>query len=478
MTGNNIIKIFKLTFTLLIVGTYLLPLHAQTSRPNILFLLADDMRPDCISALGNPRIETPNLDRMVLNGTAFNRASCSYPICTVSRTELLTGRHAWSERKANENEGKIPTWPEQLKNSGYETWHVGKWHVKGRPSSRGYTKVSGLFSAGGSQYWKEGQRNWRGSLITGYRGWIFQSDDGKSKYPEAGVGLTPDINIRFADSAIALIRDPSSDPWFCQVNFTAPHDPLMMPPGLEGKYRSEDMVLPKNYLPRHPFDHGNLEGRDEQLLDWPRTESAIKDLLRVYYSVIEGLDAQIGRILTVLKETGQLENTIIIFSSDHGLACGSHGLRGKQNQYEHTINVPLIMMGPHIKAGWTSDAQVYLRELYPTTCDLANVDIPEGLDGKSFKAILQGSGKSHHKNIYGYFTDTQRMIRTEDGWKLIRYPKVDRWQLFDLNTDPFEIDDLVNSSNPIHKQKFNELRTELNAWRKNQGDPLIENNIY
>src|SRR5690606_5858600 len=117
---------------------------------------------------------------------------------------------------------------------------------------------------------------------------------------------------------------PSSKPWFCQVNFTAPHDPLMMPPGLEGKYRTEDMLLPKSYLPEHPFDHGNFNGRDEQLLEWPRTELAVKDLLRVYYSVIEGLDKQVGRILSVLEETGQLDNTIVIFSSDHGLACGSH----------------------------------------------------------------------------------------------------------------------------------------------------------
>lgn len=254
---------------------------AQTSHPNILFLLADDMRPDAIRALGNPRIETPNIDRLVSNGVSFTRAT-TYPICVVSRAEILTGLHDWSDQAKN---NEIPTWPETFRDAGYETWHVGKWHVSGRPSARGYTGVAGVFSGGGSTYWKEGQRDWKDFPITGYKGWVFQSNDGEIKYPEKGVGLTSDISAVFADSAISLIKGRHTQPWFCQVNFTAPHDPLIMPPGLEGKYKISDMKLPENYLPVHPFDYGNYSGRDEKLLIWPRTELAIKDLLRVYYQL-------------------------------------------------------------------------------------------------------------------------------------------------------------------------------------------------
>ena len=256
-------------------------------------------------------------------------------------------------------------------------------------------------------------------------------------------------------------------------DFTLYQQTLIMPPGLEGKYKTSDMELPGNYISRHPFDHGNFNGRDEALLDWPRTEFAIKDLLRVYYSVIDDMDAQIGRIVAALEETGQLKNTIIIFSSDNGMAVGSHGLRGKQNQYEHTTNVPLIISGPGIEEGVLTSAQVYLRELYPTTCDLIGIDIPEGLDGRSFAPVLRGEAVTHHNIIFNYYENSQRMVRTDEGWKLIRYPDIDKWQLFNLNNDPYELSNLVKSNTPEIQEKFNELQKYLVEWRFHQGDPLL-----
>lgn len=453
---------------------FLAPLQGDESRPNILFLFADDMRPDCIAALGNPRIETPNLDRLVAEGMTFRKATCSYPICVVSRAELLTGRHGWENGVAgfrgNAPKPDLTWWPQAFADENYETWHVGKWHVSGRPSTRGYTEVAGLFGSGGGQWWEEGQEDWKGFPITGYRGWVFQDDSGKVKFPEKGIGVTPDISEKFADAAISLIEQKSDSPWMMHVNFTAPHDPLFVPPGLEGKYQTENMALPGNFAPEHPFDHGNFSGRDESLLHWPRTETAVKDLLRVYYAVIDDMDAQIGRILEALEISGQRENTVIIFSSDHGMGCGSHGLRGKQNQYEHTINVPLVVVGPGIEAGSKTDAQVYLRELYPTTCELAGIEIPESVTATSFAPVLRGETETHHEVIYGYFTDTQRMIRTGDGWKLVRYPQVDRWQLFDLDTDPLELTNLADD--PAHAARFARLREQLATWRKAQGDPL------
>ncbi|MEX2577464.1 MAG: sulfatase-like hydrolase/transferase [Verrucomicrobiales bacterium] len=451
---------------------------AQSSRPpNILFLLADDMRPDTIAALGNPEIETPNLDRLVARGMTFTRATCSYPICVVSRAEMLTGMHGWENGVAGARGSRfakdITFWAEALRDGGYETWHVGKWHVSGRPSTRGYTDVAGHFSSGGAKYWEEGQVDWRGFPITGYRGWIFQSDDGKTKFPELGVGVTPDISEKFADAAVSLIERKPDKPWFCHVNFTAPHDPLFIPPGLEGKYADEDMPVPENFLAVHPFDHGNFDGRDEALLAWPRTEAAVRDLLRVYYSVIDDMDAQIGKILEALESSGQMENTFIVFTSDHGMASGSHGLQGKQNQYEHTINVPFVVAGPGIEPGSRTDAQIYLRELYPTTCDLAGIEVPESVTAESFAPTLRGKDDVRHDAIFGYFKDTQRMIRTDDGWKLIRYPQVDRWQLFDLNSDPHELVNLADSEEPAHQERFQGLKKRLDEWREETGDPLL-----
>ncbi len=450
---------------------------AAADQPNILFLLADDMRPDCISALGNPHINTPNLDQLVARGLTFTRATCSYPICVVSRAELLTGRHGWEigvDRKGRfSGDPDAIDWAEALRRGGYVTWHVGKWHVSGRPSTRGYDDVAGLFGSGGGKYWKEGQVDWKGFPITGYRGWIFQEDDRSVQYPELGVGVTPDISEKFADAAISLLDSPPGKPWFCHVNFTAPHDPLFVPPGFEGKYSSDDIPLPENFLPVHPLDHGNFDGRDEALLAWPRTEEAVRDLLRVYYSVIEDMDAQIGRILETLDSSGQLENTIVIFTSDHGMGCGSHGLRGKQNMYEHTINVPFVMTGPGVPKGASTEAQVYLREVYPTTCDLAGVAIPETVTAESFGDIVADPSQTHQEAIFGYFKDTQRMVRTSDVWKLVHYPQIGEWQLFDLNEDPWEMRSLAGSDEGMVAERLEALREILWGWRTAQGDPTL-----
>ncbi len=447
---------------------------SAADRPNILFLLVDDQRPDTIAALGNDRIRTPNLDRLVREGMTFTRATCSYPICHISRAEILTGCHGWENGmdglKGRRFKPGMAFWPEAFRDAGYRTQYVGKWHTPGRPTDVGYSVANGLFGSGGGRWWDKKQRDWKGFPITGYAGWVFQSMDGKEKSPERGVGLTADISSKFADAAIELLRQRTDEPWFLHVNFTAPHDPLLMPPGYEGRYRAADMKVPANFLPEHPFDHGNFKSRDEELLAWPRQKQAVRDLLRVYYSVIDHMDSQIGRILQALDESGQAENTIVIFASDHGMAVGSHGLRGKQNMYEHTINVPLIVRGSGIKAGSTSQAQVYLRELFPTTCDLAGVSIPKSVTAKSFADVLRGKTAEHKKAIFGYFTDAQRMVRHGD-WKLIRYPKEDRWQLFNLKSDPDERHDLAGQAR--YAETMNELRHKLAAWQETQADPII-----
>ncbi|MDF1657098.1 MAG: sulfatase-like hydrolase/transferase [Verrucomicrobiales bacterium] len=442
--------------------------------PNVLFLLADDLRADLIDSAASSAIETPNLDELAGTGMTFTRAYCSYPICVVSRAEILTGQHGWENgidgTRGATLRGDPTFWPEAFREAGYETFHVGKWHVSGRPSAYGYTDVAGHFGSGGAKWWEPGQTDWKGFPITGYKGWIFQSGDGKTKYPELGIGVTPDISKTIAEAAIGLLEQERSRPWMMHVNFTAPHDPLMMPPGLEGKHEVSDIPLPADYLPVHPFDHGNFDGRDEALLAWPRTEDAVRDLLRVYYSVVDDLDTQIGAILRALDQSGQRENTIIIFTSDHGMACGSHGLRGKQNQYEHTARVPMIIDGPSIEPGHRRDAMIYLRELFPTTCDLAGIDVPDSVTAKSFAPILRMEEEAHHDAIFGYFTNTQRMIRTDDDWKLIVYPEIGKTQLFDLGNDPFEREDLSESKDEGVKKKRRNLGDRLREWRRQQHD--------
>jgi arylsulfatase A-like enzyme len=312
--------------------------------------------------------------------------------------------------------------------------------------------------------------DYAGRRASGYQGAVFQTDDGEL-FPEKGVGLTPDISREFADAAISFIRRQPTEPFFLHVNFTAPHDPLLIPPGYEGKYDPAKIPLPPNFLPEHPFDHGDFRSRDELLFAWPRTPAEVRAELAAYYAVISHMDQQIGRILAALEETGQMPNTIIIFSSDQGLAMGSHGLRGKENMYEHTVGTPLIICGPGVPEGARRNAQCYLRDLYPTICEIAGAEVPAVVQGKSLVPVLRDDKHTLYPAIFGYFGRVQRMIRT-DQWKLIYYPQIGRYQLFDLVTDPYELKDL--SGDPQRATTLSDLRVKLTAWQKDVKDPLLQ----
>lgn len=446
------------------------PAQAATERPNVLVIVSDDQRPDTIGALGNPYIETPSLDQLVRSGAVFTRAVSPNPICTPARAEILTGCSGFRNgvldfgKKADP---ELPLWSSTMRAAGYHTWYVGKWHTDGKPIERGYEESQGLFSGGGKR-WAVEQKDYNGRKVTGYSSWLFQQDDG-TLLPEKGVGVTGDISSRFADHAIEFIRRDVEKPFFLHVNFTAPHDPLLMPPGYEGKYPPEAIPLPPNFLPEHPLDHGNLRGRDERLLPWPRTPETVRAELAVYYAVIADMDEHIGRMIAALRATGQWDETVVIFTSDHGLGVGSHGIRGKQNMYEHTVGVPLIFHGPGIPRGKRFDAQVYLRDLYPTVCELAGVDVPDVVQGKSLTPILDGRTGSVREYVFCYFRQFQRMVRT-GHWKLIHYPQIERFQMFDLAADPFELRDLSSASQ--HARTFADLHAKLVAAQQAAGDPL------
>ncbi|MBS0210134.1 MAG: sulfatase-like hydrolase/transferase [Planctomycetes bacterium] len=457
-----------LIFIACLVGALATVVVHAAPRVNVLLLVSDDQRADTIQALGNSTIETPQLDSLVRRGMTFRHAISPNPLCRPARAELMTGMTSFHNGVLGSGTLKrgLVTLPERLRRAGYHTWHVGKWDSGGRPTDAGYEATHGLFTGGGA-----GQPNTYpvddgGAAVTGYRGYVFQDDDG-TKHPERGIGLTPDISGKFADAAIEFLRRDADRPFFLQVNFTAPHDPLLVPPELKNRYQSTEMRLPKNFLPQHPFDHGNLRGRDELLWPWPRTPELVRAELARYYSVITDLDTQIGRVLAVLDQSGRRDQTLVIFTSDQGLAIGSHGLRGKQSMYEHTITTPLIVAGPGVLAEKRRDALVYLRDLYPTICELAGVAVPDGLDGRSLAAVLNGSATKVRDEVFCYFGEVERAVRTE-RWKLVHYPQLDRWQLFDLQADPDEINDLIDR--PGHAGTVAKLKARLAALRAEAGD--------
>ena len=447
------------------VTLHLLMALDTPAKPNVLLIVTDDQRPDTIAALGNEFIDTPNLDRLVRTGTTFEQATCANPLCVPSRAEILSGcssfRNGVMGMGGERIDPKLTLLPTIMTAGGYHAWYSGKWMNDGKPLTRGYQETQGLFGSGGGT-WKKGEiiLGRKGRPITGYRNWTFKNARGKPESSK-GIGLTPLTDKYIADGALEFLKRKTDKPFFLHLNFTGPHDPLIYPPGYEDKYKPADLKLPPNFLPRHPFDHGNFEGRDEQLLPWPRTKEDVLDELSVYYAVIDHIDKQVGRIIGQLRADGRLKNTYVIFTSDHGLALGSHGLMGKQNMYEHTIRVPLVIAGPSVPKDKRRQALCYLRDLYPTICDLTGIAIPESVEGKSLKPVITGKQDAVYSEIYGYFRDKQRMVRNK-RYKLIHYPHLDRHQLFDLQKDPHEVNDL--SGDKRHNKVFRELQEKLSTW--------------
>lgn len=427
---------------------------AATNRPNILFLFSDDQRADTIHALGNPHIVTPNLDRLAADGVAFTRAyimgGLQGAVCVPSRAMLLTSRGLF---RVNEQFGPQPTWPEQFAKAGYRTFVTGKWHNGERTAPRLFAKGKNVFFGGMSAM--------HGAPLRDFAG-------GQPPGPPRTNALH-DTEV-FADTAIEFLRAQTGEPPFlCYVAFKSPHDPRTATPAWHAHYRTSPPPLPPDYLPQHPFDNGEMTVRDEKLLPWPRTPEAVRGELADYYACVSHLDEQIGRIFAVLRETGLATNTLIVFAGDNGLAIGGHGLLGKQNLYEHSMRVPLLLAGPGLPTDRRIGALCYLQDVFPTLAELAAVPLLPDTDGLSLLPVIRGRQEELRPAIFTAYREVQRAVRT-DRWKLIRYPRVDVTQLFDLRADPWETNNLA--ATPAQAAQVEVLLALLRSQQALAGDPL------
>jgi arylsulfatase A-like enzyme len=422
-------------------------------KPSIVVLLADDQRFDAIAALGNKNIDTPNFDRLVKQGTAFTQAYCmgamQGAVCVPSRAMLMTGRTLFH---INENMKDLTTWPEMFHKAGYVTFMSGKWHNGTESALRSFEDAKCVFFGGmGADPYKLPVQDFTADhTLTDKR------DSGKHS-----------VEL-FADSAIDFIKAQTGDrPFLCYVAWNAPHDPRIAPKEYHEHYNAAKPPLPANFLPEHPFNNGDLIGRDERLAPWPRTPEVVRQHLADYYASISFVDHEIGRVLDALKENGQYDNTIVVVSSDHGLAIGSHGLMGKQNLYDHSMHIPLIAAGPGVPKGEQREALVYLLDLFPTLGDLAGVKGPDGSEGKSLAGVLAGKETGVRDSLFTAYTKVQRAVR-DDRWKLIVYPQINKTQLFDLKDDPAETKDLADD--PTRAADVARLTALLKEWQKKVDD--------
>lgn len=448
------------------------------SRPNILFFFADDQRFDTIGALGNPAIRTPHLDRLVERGTAFTDAyimggSCG-AVCMPSRAMLHTSRTLYH---LNGMGGSIPTdhtmLGETLRAAGYDTFGTGKWHNGPDAFARSFSHGGEIFFGGMGDHWNVPACDF--DPTGAYESRIRQTTDFHTQavrewtadHIEAGVHSTE----LFCDATVDFLRDRDPhNPFFAYVSFMAPHDPRTMPLEFLDMYPVEQVELPANFLPEHMFDNGELVIRDEVLAAQPRTEQETRQHIAAYYAMITHLDDHVGRVLGVVEEMGLLDDTIVVFAGDNGLAVGQHGLFGKQNLYEHSVRVPLIFAGPGIPAAQQRDALAGLIDIFPTLCDLADVDGPDSVEGASLQPCLEDADASVRDHLLFAYRNLMRGVRDADGNKLIETAAngLCHTQLFHLGRDRWEIDNLAGEAQ--HAEKVLLLRNTLRSWRDEWDD--------
>lgn len=446
------------------------------SKKNILFLFADDMRYDTICALGNPEIKTPNLDKLVRNGTAFLNAHIPggswAAVCQPSRAMLNTGRGLFHLDKLGasipENHALLG---ETLRNNGYRTFGTGKWHNCTRSYARSFSDGAHIFFGGMYDHWKVPLYHFdeTGTYPNRYPDVFSPAYDNYevTRIYDHHCGGTHSTDL-FADAACEYLEsyaDPA--PFYMYVAFMAPHDPRTMPQKYKDMYHLDEISLPPNYMDVHPFDFGINDVRDERLLKNPRDPEEIRIQIRDYYAMVSHLDDAVGRIIQALKKSGRYDDTIIIFSADNGLAVGEHGLLGKQNNYEHSIKVPFVISGPGIPRGEKRNSMIYLMDIFPTVCELSGIPIPQTVEGISFKDAIYHGNIQTRDHIFAVFADKVRSYKNYK-YKLIEYKCGDmrRTQLFDLEKDPWEMNDLFwdEKMQPIVHELRQKLYQDAIAW--------------
>lgn len=463
--------LIKLVLVLLSAFVVFSSCKKEEKRPNFLFVLVDDQSPFDLKTYDSTSIlETPNIDKLAENGMVFESArhmgSFSGAVCSPSRHMIMSGRTLW--HLASQSQYQDPSIQDSLakqtigavfNRAGYNTMRTCKTGNSYAAANKEFTIIKDATKRGGSE---ESGSAWHANQVLDYLG--------------------------------DRVTNQEKDPFFIYFGFSHPHDTRDGIPELLSKYgatnhtdeNSIPIAHPKqpklqdNYLLAHPFFHGHPTLRDEERVSgvWKnRDENTVRNELGREYACSENIDTQLGKVLKKLEEMDEYDNTYIIYTSDHGIAIGRHGLMGKQNLYEHTWRVPFIVKGPGIMAGKRVEGNIYLLDILPTLCDLAGIEIPETVNGKSFKPVLMEEESRTREVMYGVYSGGtkpgMRCVKKGD-WKLIKYDLMDgairETQLFNLAENPNEYlkehaktnEMHANlASNPKYAKKLVEMETLL-----------------
>lgn len=436
-------------------------------KKNVLFILTDDLQSNAIAAMGRVGVHSPNIDRIIANGTAFTNCYTNGAIggalSIPSRAMLMTGRGMF---ETPQDGMVIPernaTMPQTLRKAGYRTFATGKWHSDYESFTRSFSEGENLFFGGMHTYETNGHVSPR---LVHY--------DPQGRYKEQTPFVGEEFSSKmYADAAIEFLSTTKKDkrPYFAYVAFTSPHDPRNQHPSYGTPYNPDSIALPSTYRPAHLFDNGEMKVRDEVVVPAPRSAEVVRKELADYYGMISEVDHQIGRLIAALEATGEMENTIIVFAGDNGLAMGQHGLMGKQSLYDHSVKVPLVVWADGVPKAARNNGYCYLYDINPTLMEMVGVRAAPSVTGRSLVGALAG-GKTGRENMWLAYSNIQRAW-LEDGYKYIIY-NVNGGiveQLFDLRTDPWESKNLLTPVTAQAAERAQKMRASLAKAMVASGD--------
>ena len=438
------------------------------TRPNVLWICTDQQRHDTIRSLGNPHINTPCIDSLVGEGVAFTQAYAQSPVCTPSRAAFMTGRYPRTT-KCRQNGQALPPNEKLVSrlfaDDGYTCGLAGKLHLATCANGVAEARIDDGYSV---FHWSHHpQPDWPENAYTQWlytkgTSWEEVYGGASTDYIKHGVPEEYNQTTWCADSAIEFIHEQNGAPWFFSYNCFAPHHPFDPPEEFLARYNPDDMPLPKarpdeletktTYQQLDgKFSHNDPEGYDITKM----TDRDKREVTAAYYAMVELIDKQVGRMVAALEETGQLENTIVIFMSDHGEMLGDHGLFLKgPHFYDEAVRVPLIISWKdRFAADLRADCLMELIDITPTLLEAAEIDVPNTIQGRSLMPILLSQREAgHHRDYvfseyYNAWTHKHSygsMLRTREE-KIVVYHGTDQGELYDLKNDPDEFENLWNS---------------------------------
>jgi choline-sulfatase len=419
---------------------------------NVLVLMSDEHNRDALGAYGHPAVRTPHLDLLAARGARFTNAYAATPVCVPSRSSFATGRYA-HEIGAWDNTtpylGSPPSWAHRTRTAGYRTLSIGKLHYRDESDDTGFPERRLPMHV------VNGVGDLRGNLLREPQP---VRRIARTKLVDAGAGMSEynRYDLAIAEEAATFLRDEAAaaGPWVAFVSFVAPHFPLIVPQNYVDMYPPESVILPRQYSlaerPHHPVldaMRAAFDVADEF------DEATLRRAISVYYALCTFMDDRVGTVLSALDQSGCRDDTLVLYTSDHGDQIGEHGLWWKYTMYEGSVAVPLLLAGPDVPRGVVVDAPVSLVDAYPTILDALKlaptaqeIDVP----GASLLAFARGE-RSDARPIFSEYhamgAITGMFMLRDGSYKFVYYAGYAP-QLFDLAADPGEMRDLA--ANPAY----------------------------